>query len=320
MTKFRFTLQFLGLLTLTLTLSSLAQAQATRTWVSGVGDDVNPCSRTAPCKTFAGAISKTAKDGEINALDSGGFGTLTITKSITVDGTGTLASSLAALSSSAFNINITDPADIRKSVRLRGLSINGASTGTTGIKVISSSVDVNLAVEDVVIDGFTAEGIFFNGNGGDLSVVNTSIRNCATKGIMIDSSGANFVHASIDRSNIVFNQEGLRAETNARVSAKDSNISNNSLNGVVVLTVGGTAEINLHHCLVAHNRQWGVYSDASGGSAVVRLNDTMIVNNTGVVGAQGVRTVAGGLITSAGNNVIDGNTTNGTVTGPAGVQ
>ncbi|HYP49581.1 MAG TPA: hypothetical protein VEQ34_01475, partial [Pyrinomonadaceae bacterium] len=61
------------------------QAQATRTWVSGVGDDVNPCSRTAPCKTFAGAISKTAKGGQISILDPGGFGTLTITKSITVD-------------------------------------------------------------------------------------------------------------------------------------------------------------------------------------------------------------------------------------------
>src|SRR3954464_15950640 len=68
-------------------LSSLAQAQATRTWVSGVGDDLNPCSRTAPCKTFAGAISKTAKDGEISVLDPGGFGTVTITKSITINGT-----------------------------------------------------------------------------------------------------------------------------------------------------------------------------------------------------------------------------------------
>src|SRR3712207_8357645 len=70
-----------------LAISAVAQAQATRTWVSGVGDDVNPCSRTAPCKTWAGAISKTAAGGEIDALDPGGYGTLTITKSITVDGT-----------------------------------------------------------------------------------------------------------------------------------------------------------------------------------------------------------------------------------------
>ena len=73
-----------------------AQAQATRTWVSGVGDDANPCSRTAPCKTFAGAISKTAANGEINVLDPGGFGAVTITKSITINGEGFEAGMLAS--------------------------------------------------------------------------------------------------------------------------------------------------------------------------------------------------------------------------------
>src|SRR6266550_815903 len=81
---------------LTMAIAAFANAQATRTWVSGVGDDVNPCSRTAPCKTFAGAISKTADKGEIDALDSAGFGTVTITKSITIDGGGTLAGVLYA--------------------------------------------------------------------------------------------------------------------------------------------------------------------------------------------------------------------------------
>src|SRR6476620_4353738 len=76
--------------------SAPAMAQATRTWISGVVDDVNPCSRTAPCKTFAGAISKTAAGGEIDVLDPGGFGTVTITKSITIDGAGTFASILSS--------------------------------------------------------------------------------------------------------------------------------------------------------------------------------------------------------------------------------
>src|SRR5215210_4845025 len=83
----RFTLKAFAFLALTFAFATAAQAQATRTWVSGVGDDVNPCSRTAPCKTFAGAISKTADKGEIDALDPGGFGTITITKSMTIDGT-----------------------------------------------------------------------------------------------------------------------------------------------------------------------------------------------------------------------------------------
>src|SRR5438309_10165448 len=101
-----------------------AQAQATRTWVSGVGDDVNPCTRTAPCKTFAGAISKTALCGVINGIDSGGFGTVTISKSITIDGSGVLAGILGGMTN-GININITDPKDTAKAVRIRGLTIDG---------------------------------------------------------------------------------------------------------------------------------------------------------------------------------------------------
>src|SRR5438309_11281008 len=96
MYKIRFALRILTLVTFACAFAAVAQAQAPRTWVSGVGDDVNPCSRTAPCKTWAGAISKTADCGEIDALDPGGFGAVTITKSITLDGTGTMASILAA--------------------------------------------------------------------------------------------------------------------------------------------------------------------------------------------------------------------------------
>src|SRR2546430_3144694 len=110
-----------------------AHAQATRTWVSGVGDDANPCSRTAPCKTFAGAISKTAPSGEIDCLDPGGFGALTITKSITIDCGGTFGSVLAA-GTNGININ---GAGI--TVNLRNLSINGIGSGLIGIQFISGN-------------------------------------------------------------------------------------------------------------------------------------------------------------------------------------
>src|SRR6266702_6036155 len=100
-----------------------AQAQASRTWVSGVGSDANPCSRTAPCKTFAGAISKTAPGGEIDCLDPGGFGAVTITKSITIDCTATQAGILAA---GVFGVTVRGPGIV---VILRGLSIEGFGTG-----------------------------------------------------------------------------------------------------------------------------------------------------------------------------------------------
>src|SRR6202521_3735936 len=121
MKSLRFHLTLLGSALLMLAFTSVASAQATRTWVSGVGDDANPCSRTAPCKTFAGAISRTAAGGEIDVLDPGGFGFLTITKALTIDGTGTFGSVLAS------GVNgITVNAGATDSVNLRGLSINGA--------------------------------------------------------------------------------------------------------------------------------------------------------------------------------------------------
>src|SRR5947208_439609 len=90
---------------LMMSLAAGASAQATRTWVSGVGADANPCSRTAPCKTWAGAFSKTAIGGEIDALDPGGFGTLTINKSITLNGEGTIASILVSSGTNGINVN-----------------------------------------------------------------------------------------------------------------------------------------------------------------------------------------------------------------------
>src|SRR2546423_4822866 len=156
MNTIRFTLKACAFLAMTLAFATAAQAQATRTWVSGVGDDANPCSRTAPCKTYAGAISKTAKDGEISTLDPGGFGAVTITKSITINGGGGgqgYGSILAALTNGII-INITDAADVRKSVRLDWLNINGASSGLDGIRFLAGN---SLHIENCLIDGFTGD-------------------------------------------------------------------------------------------------------------------------------------------------------------------
>src|SRR3979411_1924853 len=103
--------------------TAAANAQATRTWVSGVGDDANPCSRTAPCKTFAGAISKTAVDGEINAIDPGGFGAVTITKAITMDGGTTGQAGILAAGTNGIIVNISATSGSNV-VELRSISLN----------------------------------------------------------------------------------------------------------------------------------------------------------------------------------------------------
>ncbi|HVR91896.1 MAG TPA: hypothetical protein VHG29_12500 [Novosphingobium sp.] len=132
-----------------------AMAQATRTWVSGVGDDVNPCSRTAPCKTFAGAISKTAAGGEINTLDDGAYGAVTITKSITLRSDSNEAGVLATLGSSGIIIN----AAATDKIIIDGLDIFGAGTGLNGIRVLSARV---VAIRNTIIHGFLNGG---TGNG-----------------------------------------------------------------------------------------------------------------------------------------------------------
>lgn len=134
-----------------------AAAQATRTWVSGVGDDANPCSRTAPCKTFAGAISKTAAGGEINALDPGGFGAVTITKSITIRAEGGTAGVLVSGTNGiVINAATTD------NVILEGLDIEGLGTGLAGISILQAR---QVIVRDTAIRNFrggTGEGILLN--------------------------------------------------------------------------------------------------------------------------------------------------------------
>lgn len=144
-----------------------AQAQAIRTWVSGVGDDTNSCSRTSPCKTFAGAISKTAAKGEINCLDPAGFGSVTITKSIKIDCHNVLAGISSGLTNGiVVNVAATDR------VVLIGLDINGLGSGLDGIKMVGAgSVDVY----DCTIYGFTLNGIAIKGTAGATTYVEDTV-------------------------------------------------------------------------------------------------------------------------------------------------
>src|SRR5438477_13083896 len=149
MNKFRFTINALAIAIFTFAFASLAQAQATRTWVSGVGDDANPCSRTAPCKTFAGAISKTAPSGEIDALDPGGFGAVTITKAITIDGGGGQVASVLVAQTPGINVS----AGASDTVILRNLRINGLNgSGTNGVGFNSGA---QLFIQNCDIFGFS---------------------------------------------------------------------------------------------------------------------------------------------------------------------
>lgn len=193
-------IQSLAMAVLALALAAIpVQAQATRTWVSGVGDDVNPCSRTAPCKTFAGAISKTAAGGEISVLDPGGFGALTITKSLTLYNDGAVGSILAAGTNGILiNAAATDR------IVIDGLEIDGAGTGLNGIRIINAG---SVIVKDTVVRNFrggTGFGIDIQSASPiEVYLQNVTIMNCLG-GVNVSSAGV-INRVTIDGSHIVQN-------------------------------------------------------------------------------------------------------------------
>lgn len=166
-------------------ISILSFAQATRTWVSGVGDDVNPCSRTAPCKTFAGAISKTAVGGEISVLDAGGYGAVTITKSITIDGKGAQASILSSLTT-----GIVINAGPDGVVTIRNLSINGAGTGINGIKIMAAK---KVIIEDCTLSNFTQKGIEINTTDPCTIILNNVTVHNAEDALVVTNAGGSVI-------------------------------------------------------------------------------------------------------------------------------
>ncbi len=213
---------FLGFLT-PLLASAPAHAQASRTWVSGVGDDANPCSRTAPCKTFAGAISKTAAGGEINCLDPGGFGAVTITKSITIDCHEIFGSVLV---SGTNGINIAASGG---NVVLRNLNINGLVNN--GLKGVSITTANNVWIEDCTIFGFVNQGIVdTRATGGSLTIVNTTTRNNSQAGIATATTGGT-LKVVMDNVRSYNNQSGAALSTNTNAAIKRSELSNNTSSG-----------------------------------------------------------------------------------------
>lgn len=281
--------------------------QATRTWVSGVGDDVNPCSRTAPCKTFAGAISKTAAGGEISVLDPGGFGTINITKSITINGTGTLGGIL----SSGTNGVIVNGAGII--VNLINLSINGGtptSPGINGIRIINGA---RVNVENCDILNFRNVGILDERTTAGITVVrNTRIinsiafgGNTTTMGIrLLPASGvaANFL--SCDDCTIsghtLSNSFGVHVSQGGKASITRSVITGNT-RGVTAVSTTGTGEITITDSDLSGN----VIGARAAANGTVNLSGTTISGCT----TNGLE-FAGGTIASFGNNSIAGNAGN----------
>ncbi|HEX8571198.1 MAG TPA: hypothetical protein VF759_00450 [Allosphingosinicella sp.] len=301
-----------------------AAAQATRTWVSGVGDDVNPCSRTAPCKTFAGAISKTAAGGEINCLDPGGFGAVSIIKSMTISCPYTEGGALAGGNGITFNMPATTDVGF-----IRGLDIFGVNPPTNGVRFVNNG---SLTIEDTTIRRFNASGSFgvsYQPSGASrLYILNSTISdngNGATGGgILIQPTGASgSAKVEMRGVRVVRNaNNGIRIDTTGNTAAAgvsvvihDSEISGHTANGLQVITALGTSPVSamVVGASIANNTGTGI--SASGTGTLIRVADTTVTGNgSGVVAAGGGQIVS--FVNPGGNgtNRVIGNSSDGAFT------
>jgi hypothetical protein len=273
-----------------LALTGALHAQATRTWVSGVGDDANPCSRTAPCKTFAGAISKTADKGEISVLDPGGFGAVTITKGITLNGEGTLA---GILNASVNGIIVNAPAT--STVYIHGISINGAGSGLDGIKVLAGGAVI---VEDSWIYGDTLHGIEVAATAATkLKLNNTTIENVAGDCLHLNTTSGQVI-AVVNNSRLQDCASAINALSNVRASVFESVLSHGTTG---VQTTGSDSIVNLEQVLVS-NWQTALKTNNPGAPGHIRVSSSSITQNT-----TGIDTSLGGSVDSFQGNALIGN-------------
>jgi hypothetical protein len=301
-----------------------ASAQATRTWVSGVGNDADPCSRTAPCKTFAGALSKTANGGEINCLDPAGFGAVTINKNLVIDCHYTEGGALAGGNGIVVNATAGD------TVVLRGLDIFGVNPPSNGVRIL---VAASVHIEDCVIRRFNAAnsfGVSFQPTGStNLYITNTTItqngNGLTGGGILVKPTGAGTGRVIIDNVRVQNNvSNGLSIDTTGNTGAGVAVIAQNSQftatvgNGILAVVPVGAPAIGmmLTDSLVANNSGIGI--GANGAAVTIRVGNTTITGNAFTAGA-GLVISNSAKINTYLDNRLNGNAVDGAFTLP-GIQ
>jgi hypothetical protein len=266
-----------------------SHAQATRTWVSGVGDDANPCSRTAPCKTFAGAISKTAPNGKINCLDPGGFGAVTITKSIEID---CLQFPGGILSSLTNGVIVNAPAG--SNIILRGIEIHGAGNGLNGVRVLAAD---NVTIDKCFITAMTgnAVDISLTAAGTANVIVLDTVITQVTTGINMTATGGGAAIAHVRNTTIEKVGNGIvLASSNMFATVSHSMITGNSVGGLVQ---GSGSQLNVLDSVISYNTT-GLNASVSG--AIIKMSGNVIINN-----GTSTAVAAGATLASAANNTVD---------------
>ena len=294
--------------------ASPAFAQATRTWVSGVGNDVNPCSRTAPCKTFAGALPKTAAGGEISVMDPGGFGGMTINKSISINGQWGGEAGVVASLITGFTINGPNAV-----VNLRGLMIEGAANGINGVRFLQGSA---LHIQNCTIRGFNSSsasagnGVLIANSAGnpEIDITDSLIADNGAggvgSGIAVQPTGSGGAHVSVTRTQVLNNLTGVSIDGDnstgpINVSIIGSQVAGNTNSGLISLSPNNNdsvVRVMIDSSAFLANGTTGVQS--AGQRSTVRIGRSTATGN----GAAGLQANNGGVLQSYGDNMVDGNT------------
>jgi hypothetical protein len=290
-----------------------------RTWVSGtLGNDANPCTRAAPCLTFAAALALTTPGGEIDVLDPGDYGPLTVTQSVTIAGDETAPGVVTPSGTGGIVVN-AGASDV---VSVRGLTFNGSAS--TGVPAIQFNSGARLIVQSCAIAGFSVAGIMFapaTGSAAQMDIRKSSLVNNGS-GVLIRPAGGVAVRAALRAVQLNGNAGGgLRADGTQGsgtigVTITDSTISQNSGNGINAVSGPGSVAIDIFRATIDANGAAGVQSNqANGATARVTVGGSTIFGNS-----VGVTAVGGGSLLSSGNNQVVGNTTNGSFTGSSASQ
>jgi len=276
-----------------------AQAQPARVFVSAQGSDGNPCTFASPCRTFQHAHDTVAAGGEIDVLDPAGYGVVTITKAISIQGHG-FAGIAVSTNGVAFIINAGD-AD---NVNISGLIIEGAGVGSTGIRF---NTGASLVVENSIIRNLTGRGIeFIPTTLSSLAVSNTVVANNGGRGIFISPSGLDPASAVLSRVEVYNNTVagisvlGSIIGVTVNVTVTDSVAHHNGGSGFIAETPGVlNAFLSVVRCVSANNDN-GV--QASGNAHVIISQSTITGNTTGWNNS--------GVLNSYGDNYIHQNGSN----------
>lgn len=283
-----------SILTVSLLMLACGEAPTTpgaHTWISANGDDANPCSSKAPCKTFAVTLSKTPAGGEISVMEPGDFGAISLTKPVTFNGEGTTLHIAAGSNGLAVNAGVNDV------VTIKNLTLTGIG-GVNGIQFVAGN---QLTIESVTISGFTGNGLDVelgkNGQGGKLFVKDSGIVNCGQAGFKMSAS-AGFATATFDNVKLAGSVNGIEIGVgNTYALINRSSITSHTGSGV--LTAAAPAVVNVENSIIGFNGT-GVNANAAGST--IRLSGNGIYHN-----GEGLKLAPGATLASDGTNRIEGN-------------